>query len=274
MLTPHEALSRIPGWDARDVAWRELPGGLTNRTYRLKRRGRSYVLRLDSEHTAAFDLDRARELAVLENAAARELAPAVEFADTGAGILLSDFVDADPWQASDLQDEARLEALAGLLRRVHALPSCGAGFDASGIAERYLRNLSSQPALHAFGRRCVEIVATQASSGERRCCHNDVVAENIIGFPAPVLIDWEYACDNDPLFDLASLIAYHDLGAAETRLLLSTYSGGSDPAMAERLQAQIRIYDALQWLWFANRHAITPAAGHRARLETLRGRIA
>ena len=34
------------------------------------------------------------------------------------------------------------------------------------------------------------------------CCHNDLVVGNIIAAPEIRFLDWEYACDNDPFFDL------------------------------------------------------------------------
>ena len=43
--SPDEALATIPGWDG--AAWRELPGGLTNRTLQVEKDGRRAVLKID-----------------------------------------------------------------------------------------------------------------------------------------------------------------------------------------------------------------------------------
>ena len=83
-----------------------------------------------------------------------------------------------------------------------------------------------------------------------------------------MLLDWEYACDNDPLFDLASLIGYHNLSDKKAHDLLSAYAGGPDPAMADLLEEQVRLYDAIQWLWLANRHMITPTSAQGAQQST------
>jgi thiamine kinase-like enzyme len=105
-------------------------------------------------------------------------------------------------------------------------------------------------------------------------CHNDVVAQNIISTPALKLLDWEYACDNDPLFDLASLVGYHNLDERLALALLDSSAGGADAALRDRLAAQVRLYDAIQWLWLANRHRLSPNAQQAARLEVLQQRIA
>ncbi len=272
-ISPSEALSRIPGWDGNAVACTELKGGLTNRIHLVEREGQKCILRLDAEHTDVFDLDRCRELSVLEQAANKGLAPEVIFSDVDSGILLSAFIPGRTWEASDLDDNANLEALSALLHEVHTLPTCGSAFDSSRVARRYVENLSSHCGLHAFGVKCQEIVGSIDRAGMLYCCHNDLVVENVISSSRLMLLDWEYACDNDPLFDLASLIGYHNLTEKTAQELLSAYAGGTDPALAERLEGQIRLYDAIQWLWLANRQMITRTSHQAARLEELQRRI-
>ncbi len=273
MITPAEALSRIPGWDGNGVACTELKGGLTNRIFLVELERHKSILRLDAQHTDAFDLDRPRELAVLERAAAIGLAPEVIFSDVEAGILLSAYIVGRTWEPSDLDDNENIEALSALLHQVHALPICGSAFDASRVARRYLENLASHDDLHAFGVRCLEIIDGIEGSGVTCCCHNDIVVENVISASRLMLIDWEYACDNDPLFDLASLIAYHDLSDKKAQDLLSAYAGGANRELAEQLQQQVRLYDAMQWLWLAIRHMITGTADQAARLDELQQRM-
>lgn len=272
-MSPPEALSRIPDWDGNSVAWTELKGGLTNRIYLVEREGQKCILRLDALHTEVFDLNRRRELSVLKPAADSGLAPEVIFSDVGGGILLSAYVPGRTWEASDLDDNANLEALSTLLHEVHALPTCGSSFNASRVARRYVENLSKHTGLHAFGVTCWQVIESIDGSGVACCCHNDLVVENVISASRLMLLDWEYACDNDPMFDLASLIGYHDLNDDKSHALLSAYSGGTDPAMRELLDDQVRLYDAIQWLWLANRQMISRTPDQGARLEQLKRRI-
>ena len=87
------------------------------------------------------------------------------------------------------------------------------------------------------------------------------------------LIDWEYACDNDPLFDLASAIGFHNLDERRQQVFLDAYAGGADSELRERLARQLRIYDAIQWLWLANRQLASPRSEQARRLEELQQRI-
>jgi thiamine kinase len=272
-MTPAEALSSIPGWDANAVRCTEIKGGLTNRTYLVERGTETFVLRLNAAHTSVFNLDRISEIGILKRAVAAGLAPELVFADVATGILLCRYIPGRSWGVSELDDDRNLEALADLLRRVHELPLSGIRFDPNAVAARYARTLEARPGLHAFASHCQRLIADIMSDGEFRCCHNDVVAANVIADPDLKLLDWEYACDNDPMFDLASLIGFHNLERDRQSVLLSAYAGGSDAEWTERLEIQVRLYDAVQWLWLANRQLITRSSAQAARLEELQQRI-
>ena len=248
-LSAAAAIARIPGIEPAKARYRALGGGQSNRSWLIETEDRKLVLRLDGPRTAALGLDRHIELKVLRQAAGRGIAPEVVYAEPQAGILVSEYLPGRCWTRADLESDANLEALAALFRRVHALPPSGVPFDAAGAAARYLELIRTDDALASTGQRCLQMVESIPLPAETACCHNDVVAANVVAAPALRLLDWEYACDNDPLFDLASVIGYHDLDARRQRILLRAYAG--DQALEERLEQQLRLFDALQWLWLA-----------------------
>ncbi len=270
-MSPRLALAGIPEWS--DVTIEERLGGLTNRTYKIRRGGEAFVLRLDDGHTWAFGLDRERELRILDAASKKALAPEVVFADIRRGILIRRFVDGRVWTEQDLHDPLTIESIGAVLRRVHRLPLSGDVFDAGEIAARYLGRLEGHDELTAIGRRCVRVIDESDQADAPVTCHNDVVAANIVSAKTLMLLDWEYACDNDPLFDLASLIGFHDMDRGAAELLLGAYAGGATPEARERLGRQTRTYDALQWLWFAVRETISPNAQQRRRLAAIKRRL-
>lgn len=272
-INAFEAIARIPGWDPDAADIEELKGGLTNRTYYVQHAGTECVLRLDSQQARLFRLDRSRELSILEEAGRAGIAPSVIFADQEAGILVTEYLPGRVWEDSDLESDAQLEALAALLCKVHALPRSGLRLDMSNVAETYERYLEKRHGLHAFASRCVEIIDSIAEPADAVCCHNDIVAANLVEGDALKLIDWEYACDYDPMFDLASAIGFHNLDARRASVLLNAYAGGDAAEMRERLAEQVRIYDAIQWLWLATRHLVFPSRWQARRLEDLQQRI-
>ena len=64
-------------------------------------------------------------------------------------------------------------------------------------------------------------------------------------------LDWEYACDNDPLFDLATVVAHHGLNDRQAGVLLDAYFDGNGGRWRNALTSQMRLYDALNGLWAA-----------------------
>lgn len=271
-LTPREALAIGPGWGPAGVTVEALSGGLTNRTFRVRRQRVQFVLRIDAPQTASFNLDRDRELKILRRAEAAGIGPAVVYADPARGILITRYLEGPTWSADNLRETRNIEALATLLRKTHALPLCGESFDAAQHARHYLSRLSSNEPLYPVLEQVAAALSGVAASGPVCCCHNDVVAENILGHP-PRLLDWEYACDNDAAFDLATLIENHRLSSAIERRLIAAYADGESAALAERVAHHRHIYARLMLLWFAARGAATSSAADAEQVRVLLARI-
>lgn len=273
LLNPFDALALVPGWDPDKADMEELKGGLTNRTFHVRHGKEECVMRLDSERSRMFQFDRSCELGILEEAGRAGLAPAIVFAEPDAGILVTEFIPGKVWEEEDLRAEERLALLGNLLRRVHELPRCGLRIDMAHVGETYQAYLEKRQGLHAFATICVDVIRSVPRQSGSVCCHNDIVAANIVGNSELRLIDWEFSCDNDPMFDLASAIGFHNLNREQSDVLLDAYSGGSNPALRELLDDQLRMYDAIQWLWLATRHLHFPKRWQAKRLEELQQRI-
>jgi thiamine kinase-like enzyme len=245
--TPQIALARIPGWE--DAHWSELSGGQTNRTWLVRTGDRKAVLKVDAAPRVAPYNERSAERRIQEIATAAGLANAVLYADERT--YLTEFVEGKVWVAADFGVEENLEILARLLRCLHSQPLSGRHFDAVDAAEAYIANIDVANSTTA--QRCVEIVRALHAPHNLCCCHNDLVAGNIIATPELRLLDWEYACDNDPLFDLAIVVAHHGLSEEIAHLFLDQYFDGDGERWREKLGQQMMLYNALVWLWYASR---------------------
>lgn len=272
-MTPIDALARVSGWDPSRAEITELKGGLTNRTYRVAYDGRDYALRLDVEDADVLRFDRTYEAKIMQAAHAAGLGPELVHVDPDAGIMVTGFLPGRPWADSDLSSPGQLERLAESIRRVHELPLCGQRVNLQEDAAVYEAFLEQRQGLHAFATHCVEIIRGIPVGDRVVCCHNDLIARNVVDDGHLKLIDWEYACDNDPMFDLAVTIGFHDLDRSRRDILLNTYAGSGAAEFQELLAEQIRAYDAIQWLWFAARQLVAPEREQAERLEFLQQRI-
>lgn len=246
-LTPQEFLADVSGWEGATLT--ELSGGLTNRTWRVIAGDRSAVLKLDDEPRKAPFNSRCDEAYVQNIAAKAGLAPKVILAD--CGFYFSEFAEGTVWTRDCLDKEGNLEMIAASLKRLHALPLTGRSFDARVAAKRYLEKASGVDA--DVLKKCVEITNEMRLPQNLCCCHNDLVAENLITVPELMFLDWEYSCDNDPFFDLATIIEHHQLTELQIMTLLDAYLGGDGVRWRAHLEKQRKLYLALLCLWLASR---------------------
>lgn len=244
---PATILAGIPEWRGADIE--QLCGGYNNATYRLTKGDRSAVLKLDVSPRDETLNPRVVEAQIQNMAAQAGLAPAVIFADER--MYLGEYVEGTAWARGCLGKKENLERLARTLKKLHALPLTGRSFDARVAAKRYVEKISGLDA--SVVRQCQRIIESMRLPQNLCCCHNDLVIENILTTPGLVFIDWEYACDNDPFFDLATVIEHHELSDAQANLLLDTYFDGDGQRWRPYLEKQRKLYLALYCLWLASR---------------------
>lgn len=268
-LSPADALARGPGWQVSDSSIEPLLAGLTNRLYSVRHQGQRYVLRLDAEHTQAFGVDRKHEQRVLKAAEAAGIGPRVVFMDAERGVLVTEYIDGEPW--SSLNPDAAVEQLALLLRTVHQLPLTGQALDPVAAANHYLLQLAGDHPQRFSAEQTVELLQRLPRSDTISCCHNDLIGANIIG-RSPRLIDWEYACDNDPAFDLATVIEDLKLNPRQSECLLVAY-GGELSELRERVAVQRQVYLGLSALWFLLRASLSGSTADSEQAQALFHRL-
>jgi aminoglycoside phosphotransferase (APT) family kinase protein len=245
---PARILVRIPGWEnARSSV---IARGSNNIAWRLSAGSREAVLKLGLA-AREFPLNsRADEARVQARAAGAGLAPAVLYVDDE--VLLEEYVPGPAWTGQTLTRPGHLEQLGRTLKRLHALPPTGRRFRLMEAALHYQARLPPD-ADRALAERCLATLAVAAAPDTPCCCHNDVIAGNIMSACGLTLIDWEYAADNDPMFDLATVVVHHRIGPAGRDRLLTACFDGAAAANREHLLDSCKAYRALAWLWRASR---------------------
>lgn len=252
-----------------------LSRGLVNETYRVRRQGLEYSLRLAVADGRSIALDRAWEARLLQIAGDADVAPALSFADAERGILLCEWQPGSSWRRPAGSDQQDIEPIARLLQRVHALSvprpphrmnpaswlkhyeSCGPGALARWpAASRHLSEWAGLPGVS-------EVV-----------CHGDVHALNLVQSGDSIrLLDWEYAHVSEPFWDLAGWCANEDLETAARHRLLTCYLGHVPTAQEwRRLELLLWLYDyvCMQWsVLCLNRDPDGPAAAGVARRRVL-----
>ena len=239
------ALLQVPGWE--DATASEISAGLNNQAWLVAAGDRRAVIKIDQHPRRKPFNTRAAEAQVQTQAAQAELASAVLFASDS--VYMTEYVDGIVWSSVSLDDNENLNQLAAALKKLHALPLTGRKFDAIGAARDYASGITHEDSEKI--RDSVQEIESMPLPRNLCCCHNDLVAANIIAAPDVRFLDWEYACDNDPLFDLATVVAHHHLSAAQSDYLLNAYFDGDGNRWRDQLERQVKLYDSLLWLWEA-----------------------
>ncbi len=230
----------------------KLAAGLSGAgVYRVEAGGDAYVLKI-AEPTEPVEAWR-RKVDIQRLAAGAGIAPRVVHADAERRAVVSAFVVDRSFPALWMNPQTRdfaLALLARTVRRLHELPvPAGArAIDARG----WLAELSASLAmfaLPAFARDAIERVLAEPPPAAERApvlCHNDLNPSNL-AFDGErlLLLDWNTAAPNDPLYDLATLALFLRMDDATCRQLLAAYDAAPAGDVPARFRYLRRLVAAL-----------------------------
>lgn len=254
------ALLRIPrlGGTAAAEAGIERLAGLTNRNYKVTLGGDRFVLRIPGEGTSEY-INRRHEAVAARIAADAGVNAELLFFDESDGLMLTRFIDgAATMNAERFRDLGSVSRAAKAFRRMH---DCGRSFatqfELFQKMDEYLDYLRKRDARipdgYAEVQREAEAVRSALASrpAPLRPCHCDPLAENFLDTGQRIfIIDWEYAGNNDPMWDLGDVSVEAAFGADQDAALLEAYFDGKPPAaQVGRMVMYKAMCDLLWTLW-------------------------
>jgi thiamine kinase len=250
-----------------------LRDGVTNDSWLVRTANDAVVVRINNPHAQALHVDREAESEVLRIVAAASIGPEVLLCDPHRHALVTRYLG-PTCTADDMHAPERIERLARLLRKLHALaPSCSLQrVQWSDVVADYAATLTTlnraADVLDADRKaRALALAAElESTSHSPRVCHNDVHHLNLVDRGELRLLDWEYAGLGEPYFDLASVAFYAQFDLDERALLLRAYEGALEAAMLERLAKACAVFEYVHDLWHEVRaHLDGEAAARKVR---------
>lgn len=197
-----------------------IPNGLTNNNYIIDYNNVTYVVRVPKENVHTV-FDYKLENCILNKIQHLGLDVDTFYYDANTGVKITHFV-----KGAHHDNSKHLKNVALLLKKLHdASIVTGVRFD---IVDKYktYKKLIKDP---LFDLEPFEYAINDVAkiSDTWVVCHNDVVEGNLLFTDdRAYLIDYEYACDNDPYFDLMSFITENDIiDENQRKVFLEAYFG-------------------------------------------------
>jgi len=264
-VTLDALLDRAGRLAARPRTVEELPGGLTNRNYKVTTPDGAYVARIASDGTELLAIDRECEYRNSVTAAAAGAGPPVIEYHRENRLLVLGFIDGRTLTSSDVADERNIPRIAQACRLLHQGGRFVNDFDMFDIQRRYLAVARSRgfripdgydDLLGPFTAASKALAAQAAATVP---CHNDLLAANFIDDGDRIwLIDYELSGNNDPCFELGNIAAESHLSDDALAGLVTAYYGR--PRRSKIARARILgLAGMYGWtLWGAIQHASSP----------------
>jgi thiamine kinase-like enzyme len=261
-------LERIDVLRGRPRTVEPLPGGLTNRNYKITTPDGGYVLRLSNPSSAdELAVDRRAEYENSVRAAATGVgAPVFDFLPDD-GVLVVGFVEGETLTDQHLQRPGVLPRVAVACRRLHAGQPFVNRFDMFELQADYLgrvrrRGFRLPPGYMEHAGTVGRIRdALSARPVAIRPCNNDLLAANFIDDGRTVsIIDYEYSGNNDPYFELGNIWSECHLTLDQLEELVAAYDGA--PSRSHLARARLwGLMSQYGWtLWASIQDAVSPMA--------------
>jgi thiamine kinase-like enzyme len=225
-------LARVPSLARQPRLVTELPGGLTNRNFKVTTPDGVFVARLFADDGELLAIDRDHEFRNSVIAAAAGVgAPVIEYRPADRVLVLG-YLDGKTLTNADVAEPATLDRIATACRVLHAGGRFVADFDMFDVQARYYatamrRQIGLPPGYDALRPAFAAARVALAVKDEGTVpCNNDLLAANFIDNGERIwLIDYEYSGNNDPCFELGNIAGECGLDADAVSHLVTQYYG-------------------------------------------------
>jgi len=225
-------LDRVPELAAQPRTVTELPGGLTNRNYKVTTSAGAFVARVWSGGGDFLAINRDHEYRnSLAAAQAGVGAPVVAY-HPADNLLVLRYIEGRTFGNEDVQAPGNIPRIAEACRQLHTGPRFAGDFDMFVIQGRYAAVTAElgfrvpagydalMPQMEAARR------ALAARAEPTVPCNNDLLAANFIDDGSRIwLIDYEYAGNNDVCFELGNIWGECRLSTDALAGLVTAYYG-------------------------------------------------
>ncbi len=219
-----------------------LMGGMSNQMYIISYQGHPCTFRLPGKNASMF-VDRHIELKNIDAVRPLGINNDTILFDVTNGYKIATYVEGTPLSQ---QEDLHLERAARVLHELHDSPLRFANdydpFDRLALYESYHAHRSA-----TYDRAKATLLQHQAwlAAQPKVAAHNDAQRSNfVLSDDKTYLLDWEFAGNNDPLYDIA---CFGNISFDHALALLPVYLGREAQEEEIKRLTLWRSFQALQW---------------------------
>jgi len=243
------AILRVPAWLGAAPRYAPVGGGISNSNWRVQVPGGDYFVKIPGKGTEMF-IDRAAAMDASRTAHALGVGPAVFEWLAADGIEIAEFVaDRRACTNTDFRDPVICRAAVDAFRRLHQAPPLLLTKTVFDMIDEHVGQVAqlggwSPPDLPWLLQQAEHARAAMSASGfDLVPCFNDPMPGNFLVDDARsiMLIDYEYASNNDRCYDLGIWFGEMFFDPAREAELTEAYFG----RVTEQTTARIAVHKAL-----------------------------
>jgi thiamine kinase-like enzyme len=279
-------LKDIPNFAGRDLNVKRINGGITNVNWCVsdKTNGEKFFVKLHGEGTENY-INRSTALKAATIAAGKGIGPDVLFYDQHMGVEVHEFLETyRSCDIIDVQDAKIRGNIMSAYNSVHQdlmLEETNTGFQQLDNLEKQARQVCPELPrdIELLLSNCRKAQAAIEASGIDLCgCYNDSYVSNYMrdDHGSIKIIDWEYAANNDPYWDVGMFCIesfFDEVSNIES--IIEMYNGKATTDVVARTYLYIGVALVRWGLWALSQQYISSMAfdyGKYSQILLLRAR--
>lgn len=223
--------------------------GLTNNIYYARINDKDCMVRVPKDDIESIiNIDNEKKVLELIKTTDLDVKELYYFEDSR--VRITEYVESKEF--AEVKSEENIVKVAELLKKFHNHKfMIGSEFNPVSMFNQYYSNIKK----HIYNIEDYLYICDDVSKigNEHILCHNDLVSGNILFTEnRTYLIDYEYAADNDPLFDLTSFTTENNLSDEEAHIFYKSYYNNDIDSKTEQEIICFERFQNLLWLAWAN----------------------
>ena len=255
-VLPEAVLEELSVLAGRERTISEISGGLTNRNFKVVVADGDYVVRVSSRESLELAINREHEYQNSVRAAEAGVGAKVVGYLPEHSVLAVEFLEGDTFTDANFQIPGTITRVAEAVKRLHGAQAFVSEFNMFDIQAGYLQNVLDRgyrlPGDYLDHLEQLPRIKRALSVNAEALvpCNNDLLAGNFIDTGREIrLIDYEYAGNNDPCFELGNIWSECHLSDSQLEELVTAYYGRylANRVARARLQAFMSQYGWTLW---------------------------